>query len=146
MFTGQFNCVIDDKNRLAIPSAIRKRIDNNDTASQLYLTIGIGQCISLYPEEEFRKLASKIEALSSTDKNALKFQRIFFSKVDTLDRWDKQGRIIISQKHKIHAKLEREVVVIGLVNRVEIWDKKVWDDFDNENAGKFEEIAASVAI
>ena len=145
MFAGQFNCVIDDKNRMAIPSAIRKLIDKNGTSNQLYLTLGIGQCLYLYPEEEFKKLTNKIETRSSSNKNGVKFLRIFLSKVETFDGWDKQGRIIIPQKHKNHAHLEKEIVVVGFINKVEIWDKKIWEHYENENANNFEEMAESVS-
>lgn len=146
MFTGEYQCVIDEKNRIAIPSVIRKHIDNGDNGNGnvLYITIGMDQCLSLYPEHQFEELVNnRIKQLPLTNKKARDFQRLFFSNAHTLERWDKQGRILIPQKLKDYAMLDKEVVVIGMLNMIEFWDKKEWETH-KENIGKFEEIAEDI--
>lgn len=78
MFTGQFNCVIDDKNRMAIPSVMRKRIETKGNGKDLYLTIGLEKCLFLYPVNEFDELVNKIKQLPLANKGARDFQRLFF--------------------------------------------------------------------
>ncbi|MGR3221349.1 MAG: division/cell wall cluster transcriptional repressor MraZ [Candidatus Anammoxibacter sp.] len=145
MFTGEYHCVIDEKNRMAIPSVIRKCIENGDNSNVLYITIGMDQCLAIYPEHEFEELVNnRIKQLPLTNKKARIFQRLFFSNAHTLEQWDKQGRIVIPQKLKDLATLDREVVIIGILNRIELWDRKLWDAFIKENEGKFEEIAEDI--
>ncbi len=142
MFTGEYNCVIDEKNRIAVPSIMRKRIDVNANGAFLYVTIGMDQCLALYPEHQFEELVNnRMKQLPLTNKKARDFQRLFFSNAHPIEKWDKQGRIVIPQKLKDYAKLEKDVSIIGVMNRIELWDKSVWDGLNSENAGRFEEIA-----
>ncbi|MGR3178961.1 MAG: division/cell wall cluster transcriptional repressor MraZ [Candidatus Anammoxibacter sp.] len=145
MFTGEYHCVVDEKNRMAIPSVLRKRIESSNNSNVLYITIGMDQCLAIYPEHQFEELVNnRIKQLPLTNKKARNFQRLFFSNAHTLDKWDKQGRIVIPQKLKDYATLDREVVIIGILNRIELWDKKLWDAFNKENEGKFDEIAEDI--
>lgn len=145
MFTGEYNCVIDEKSRMAIPSAIRRSFDCGDTGRNLlYLTIGTDQCLYLYPEQQFKELVGRIKQLSLDDKKARNFQRIFFSNVHTIEQWDKQGRIVIPQKLKSYAMFDKETTVIGMVHMVELWDSKKWEDH-KESVGDFNDISENIA-
>ncbi len=146
MFTGEYNCTFDEKNRVAIPSAMRKKIDITVEVDILYMTIGMDQCLALYPRNQFEELVNnRIKQLPLANKKARDFQRLFFSNARTIDKWDKQGRIVIPQKLKDYAGIDKEISIIGIMNRIEIWDKKKWETLSAENADKFEEIAEDIS-
>lgn len=144
MFTGEYHYVIDEKNRVAIPAVWRKRIDSTVDGMGLYITIGMDQCLILYLPRQFEEQINRIKQLPFTSKKARDFQRLFFSSMYPLEGWDKQGRIMIPQKLKDYAKIDKEVFIIGIMNHMEIWDKSEWHKFKEENSGRFSEIAEDI--
>lgn len=146
MFTGEHTCTVDDKNRMAIPAVMRKRIDMSFDAEILYITIGLDKCLALYPKKEFEELVNnRIKNLPLANRKARDFQRLFLSNARPIDKLDKQGRIMIPQKLKEFAGIDKDVYITGVLNRMEIWDKKKWDDLNSENEGKFDDIAEDIA-
>ncbi len=138
MFTGKYNHVIDDNNRLAIPSILRKCIDEEKDGKGFYITPGLDRCLAIYPPLQFRELTKKLEQLMFTNQKARNFQRLFFSKSSGCVECDKQGRIIIPQMLKEHADLEKEVVIVGVMNKIEIWDLQHWKEYETDHEQNFE--------
>ena len=104
------------------------------------ITRGLDSCLFGYSLQEWQKVESKIKSLPITKKNARTFQRFFFSGATEVEI-DKQGRINIPNSLIEHASLEKECVVNGLSNRIEIWDKDRWEDLLVESEASVEEIA-----
>lgn len=122
MLTGEFNHSIDAKGRLIIPSKFRENLGEN-----FVITKGLDGCLFLYPDNEWKTFEEKLRTLPLTNKDARIFTRFFLgSAVD--GGLDKQGRVLISSALRNFAHLEKEVVLVGVLDRVEIWDKAKWEE------------------
>lgn len=140
MFMGQFQHSLDSKGRLIIPSKFREILD-----SSFVLTKGLDKCLFVYPKNEWSLLEQKLKALPFTQKDARAFIRFFFAgAVET--ETDKQGRILIPPHLREHAQIERDVVIIGVSNRAEIWSQELWDEYSDEAALAYEEIAEKIDL
>lgn len=138
MFMGQYNHTIDSKGRLIIPAKFREHLGNT-----FILTRGLDQCLFGYPIHEWKLIEEKMKGLPLTKKDARAFTRFFFSGATECEI-DKQGRINISTPLIQYAKLEKECVVIGVSNRIEIWSKEVWEQYFSESEESFAEIAENM--
>ena len=142
MFYGEFKHSIDRKGRLILPSKFREA-SKEYTIERFFLTRGLDKCIFMFTEDEWRSQEQKFKSMSFTKKETRSFNRMFFSgAVDVAP--DKQGRFIIPNYLKDYATIKRETVVIGVSNRIEIWDKKCWEDFYSKSNGSFEQIAENL--
>ncbi len=134
MFMGQYNHAIDDKGRLTIPSKMR-----NDLGSEFIITRGLDGCLFVYPKCEWENIINKYKELPNT-KDARNFMRFFLSGATTLEL-DKVGRINIPTNLIDFANLDKDCVIIGVNEHLEIWNKKSFDDFINTNIESFSDIA-----
>ncbi|GJQ48389.1 MAG: division/cell wall cluster transcriptional repressor MraZ [Candidatus Kuenenia stuttgartiensis] len=141
MFTGEYRHTIDTKNRLAIPASLRESINEEVEGKGFYITRGLDTCLFMYTPKEWQGVVSKIEQSSFTNKKARQFQRLFFSKAQHISVTDPHGRILIPQYLKEIANIQKNVVIVGVNNRIEIWDEKNWSDFESETNEEYEEIA-----
>ena len=141
MFTGEYRHTIDTKNRLAIPASLRESINEEVEGKGFYITRGLDTCLFMYTPKEWQGVVSKIEQSSFTNKKARQFQRLFFSKAQHINVTDPHGRILIPQYLKEIANIQKNVVIVGVNNRIEIWDEKNWSDFESETNEEYEEIA-----
>ena len=136
MLTGEFNHSIDTKGRLIIPSKFRDILGDD-----FVITKGLDGCLFLYPANEWKIFEEKLRTLPLTNKNARTFTRFFLgSAVD--GGLDKQGRVLISSALRAFAGLDKEVVLVGVLGRVEIWDKAKWDENNTEVEENMDDIAA----
>ncbi len=138
MFTGKYLHTIDDNNRLAIPSSIRKCVDEKKEGKGFYITPGLDKCLALYSPLHFEETSEKLTEPMFTNRKARNFQRLFFSMSSSVVTCDKQGRIIIPQLHKDYAGLKKEVIIIGVMDKIEIWDLQQWNEFEEDNVQNFE--------
>ncbi|MEC2074705.1 division/cell wall cluster transcriptional repressor MraZ [Metabacillus fastidiosus] len=138
MFMGEYKHTIDVKGRMIIPSKFRLEL-----GEVFILTRGLDKCLFGYPLSEWRQIEEKLKTLPLTKKDARAFTRFFFSGAMECEL-DKQGRINISAPLMQYAKLEKECVVIGVSNRIELWSKPIWDEYVKEQEQSFEEIAENM--
>ncbi len=138
MFMGEYKHTIDAKGRMIIPSKFRLEL-----GEVFILTRGLDKCLFGYPLSEWRQIEEKLKTLPLTKKDARAFTRFFFSGAMECEL-DKQGRINISAPLMQYAKLEKECVVIGVSNRIELWSKPIWDEYVKEQEQSFEEIAENM--
>jgi MraZ protein len=139
MFYGEYAHAIDNKGRLILPSRIRE-VAKAHYVERFYLTRGLDKCLFMFAEEEWKTAEQKFKGMSFTKQDARKFNRFYFSGAVEMVP-DKQGRILIPTYLKDFAGIKRDVVIIGVANRVEIWDKNRWNEFYNANLDSFEETA-----
>ncbi len=128
MFMGEYSHTIDTKGRLIIPAKFRELL-----GEEFVLTKGLDGCLSIYPMEEWKSFEEKLKSLPLTNKNARKFSRFFVSGA-TVCELDKQGRILVPSTLREFAGLEKDVVLTGSLNRIEIWSKTKWtenSDYDD---------------
>jgi MraZ protein len=128
MFKGEYNHTIDPKGRLIIPSRFRELL-----GEEFVITKGLDGCLSIYPQEEWESFEEKLRALPLTNKNARTLTRFFVAGACTCEL-DKQGRILVPQTLREFAGLDKDVVLAGNLNRIEVWSKEAWAkncDFDD---------------
>jgi len=135
MFMGEFKHVLDEKKRLIIPSKYR-----DELGSTFILTRGIDKCLFLYSNEEWNCLTAKLRTLSFTKKDARNFLRFFLSGATNLE-FDKQGRVVLPANLLEYAEIQKDCVIVGVGERVEIWSKENWDKFYEDNASDLSDIA-----
>lgn len=123
MFIGEYQHSVDEKGRLAVPVKFR-----DDLAKGAVVTRGLDNCLFLYTEEEWGKLATKLASLSITQAGSRAFSRLMLSGAMDV-RVDKQGRIILPDYLRKYAGINKKVIVAGLYNRLEIWDEKGWNQY-----------------
>jgi len=104
------------------------------------ITRGLDQCLFVYPMNEWSILEQKLKSLPLMKSDARAFTRFFFSGATECE-WDKQGRVNLPGNLRGYAGLEKECVVIGVSNRVEIWSKDTWEAYFQQSEGTFNEIA-----
>lgn len=134
MFMGEYHYSIDDKGRLTIPSKLRY-----DLGEKFIVTRGLDNCLFVYPMEEWNNVINKYKELPNT-KDARNFMRFFLSGA-TVCEFDKQGRINIQTPLLNYAKLNKDCVIIGVNDRLEIWSKDMWEEFINQNEANLSDIA-----
>ncbi|WP_018753262.1 division/cell wall cluster transcriptional repressor MraZ [Paenibacillus sanguinis] len=135
MFMGEFQHSIDDKGRIIIPAKFRDLLGNS-----FVVTRGLDQCLFVYPSQEWEVLEQKLKALPLMKSDARAFTRFFFSGATECE-WDKQGRVNLPGNLRQYAKLEKDCVVLGVSNRVEIWSKNTWEQYFQQSEDTFNEIA-----
>lgn len=135
---GEFQHNIDAKGRMIVPAKFRSGLGET-----FIITRGLDKCLFIYPMDEWHELEKKLKKLPLTKKDARAFIRFFFSGAMECEV-DKQGRINIPQPLRNYAQLEKECVVIGVSNRVEVWSSNEWEDYFNESEESFSEIAENL--
>ena len=138
MFMGEYRHTIDAKGRMIVPAKFREGL-----GEQFVLTRGLDQCLFGYPMNEWKPIEEKLKALPLTKKDARAFTRFFFSGATECEL-DKQGRVNIASSLLNYAKLEKECVVIGVSNRIELWSKVIWEQYTEEQEDSFAEIAENM--
>lgn len=138
MFIGEYQHNIDVKGRLIIPSKFRDKLGET-----FIVTRGLDQCLFGYSLAEWSVIEDKLKTLPLTKKDARAFTRFFFSGAIECEM-DKMGRINIAPNLRQYAKLEKECVVVGVTNRIEIWDQTTWNTYMNESEDSFGEIAENL--
>lgn len=138
MFMGEYSHTIDVKGRLIIPARFREGLGD-----RFIVTKGLDNCLFVYPQDEWGALEQKLKSLPFTRADARAFVRFFFSGAGECEV-DKQGRILIPANLREYAQLSKDVVVLGVSSRVEIWSKEQWDKYNNMAAENFEEIAEKI--
>ena len=135
---GEYQHSVDAKGRLIVPAKFREAL-----GEMFVITRGLDNCLFGYPMNEWRKLEEKLKDLPMTKKDTRAFARFFFSGATEVEI-DKQGRINIPSTLITHAHLEKECVVLGVSNRIEIWAKDAWETYFNESEQSFNEIAENM--
>ena len=143
MLMGEYNHTIDAKGRVTIPAKFRDELGNH-----FVVTRGLADCLSAYSYERWQKIEANLGKISLTNKAGMKLTRIILGNAIECEV-DRMGRILITQALRSKAELDKDVVLVGLGDRIEIWDKAKWDDvnsaeaFDNmtdEELSKLEEL------
>ncbi len=141
-FKGRYSYSVDNKGRIALPVKLRKNVspEANET---FVISRGFEQCLFVYPQDEWNKVEQMIRGLSSSNP-----QHRFL--VRTLLQWatdtqlDSQSRITIPQDLLKFANIENEVLVIGVLERIEIWNPKIYEEYMNNQPATYETVAESV--
>ena len=139
MLLGEFCHSLDAKGRVSIPSKFRDNLGGT-----FILTKGLDSCLFAYSKEEWSKFDEKLKTLPLTNVNARNFVRFFFAGATECEI-DKQGRINIPQNLREYASLKKDVCIIGVSTRMEIWDKKLWEEYTNPMNTNKNEMASQMS-
>ncbi|MFA6357655.1 MAG: division/cell wall cluster transcriptional repressor MraZ [Candidatus Omnitrophota bacterium] len=139
MFYGEFEHSIDRKGRLILPAKFRE-VAKNQFVEKFFVTRGLDKCLFMFAEEEWRSQENKFKTMSFTKQQSRTFNRLLFSGAVEVGS-DKQGRILVPQYLKDFAEIKKDVMIVGVSNRIEIWSKDKWHDFYANSRESFEEIA-----
>lgn len=135
MFIGEFNHNVDDKGRMSIPSRFRDNL-----GEKFYVTKGLDNCLFVFPVDEWKAFEAKLNKLPLAKANARAFVRTFYSGAMECGL-DKQGRINVSSNLREHGELEKEVCIIGVGTRIEIWSKSNWEHYNNPENFSYDDLA-----
>ncbi|MFH1246639.1 MAG: division/cell wall cluster transcriptional repressor MraZ [Candidatus Liptonbacteria bacterium] len=135
MLLGEYKHNLDIKGRMAIPAKFREPL-----IAGAIVTRGIDNCLFLFSKQEWEKLAEKLISLPLAQANSRAFVRLMLAGAMDVEV-DAQGRVLIPDYLRKYAGLGKEVVVIGLYNRIEIWDAAEWERYKEKTEGASEEIA-----
>lgn len=122
MLLGEYNHTIDEKGRLIIPAKFR-----NDLGENVVICKGLEGCLFVYSQEEWESFVNELKSLPRMNKDARIFKRYFFGSASE-GSFDKQGRVSVPASLRKAAHLEKDVVLVGVQDRVEIWDKALWEE------------------
>lgn len=138
MLMGEYLHTVDVKGRLILPAKFR------DELGELFIvTKGLDNCLFVYAKEEWAILEGKLKQLPLAKPEARAFVRFFFAGAAEVE-CDKQGRVLLPTNLRDYAQLEKDVVVLGVSNRVEIWSKSVWDNYSEQISPTVANIAESL--
>lgn len=132
MFMGEYNHTIDTKGRIIVPSKFREALGD-----EFVVTGGLDGCLFVYPNDEWMEFIAQLKNLPGS-KEARQLQRYFLAGAASCEV-DKQGRILIPNKLRESAALEKDIVFVGVLNKIEIWSKERWDS--NNDYGDMDQIA-----
>ncbi len=135
MFIGEHHHTLDGKGRLILPARFRANLGERCIATR-----GLDHCLFVFPMEEWRQLEQKLRGLPLTKTEARAFSRFFFSGATECEL-DAQGRILIPPSLREYAAVNREVVIIGVSSRIEIWAKERWLEYCSHAEESYEKLA-----
>ncbi|MDD4802418.1 MAG: division/cell wall cluster transcriptional repressor MraZ [Syntrophomonas sp.] len=138
MFLGEHQHSLDSKGRITVPSKFREEL-----GASFIATKGLDNCLFIYPLDEWKTIEAKLRALPFTRADVRSFARFFFSGASELEI-DKQGRILLPANLREYAMIDKELVVIGVGSRLEIWATEKWAQYNQIAESSYENIAENL--
>lgn len=138
MFLGEYQHSLDAKGRITVPAKFRDELGINFVATK-----GLDNCIFLYPPQEWQRIEHKLHSLPFTRADVRSFTRFFFSGAAEMEI-DKQGRILLPLNLREYAAIEKDLLIIGVGSRVEIWSDRKWAEYTAATASSYEALAESL--
>lgn len=138
MFMGEYRHTMDEKGRVIMPAKFREALGEN-----FVITRGLDNCLFVYPHSEWQVLEEKLKRLPLTRQDARAFVRYLLSGAAECE-FDKQGRVPIPNSLRDHGLINKDVVIIGVANRIELWSKEKWDEYLKRAEESYEELAETM--
>ena len=139
MFMGEFTCKIDDKGRFMLPSKFREILQDDE----FVITRGLDNSIDLFPSSEWENIENELRKLKRTDSKHRAYQRFVLSAATKLTV-DKQGRVNLPNSLTEHAKINKNIIVTGMVDKIEIWAEEVWKEYIEKTESSIEDIVEEI--
>lgn len=140
MFIGEYEHNVDVKGRVIMPAKLRE-----DIGDKFIITKGLDGCLFAYSQSEWANFEEKLKSLPLAQKNARNFVRFFLSGAVECEI-DKQGRFLIPANLREHANLDKEIVIIGVGTRLEIWNRELWTTYSSDENISADEIAENMTM
>ena len=143
-FRGSYSHTIDHKGRVSIPAKYRRQL-SGDADETFVVLRGLESCIALYPADEFRHLDERLRARSFSDEATRRYQRMML--VDSRDETlDAQGRVALPPRLIAHAQLTKDVLVVGLLDHLELWNPELFETYLQSSDRTYEQIAGELLL
>ena len=142
-FIGTYECKIDDKGRLKVPSSLIKQMENFDNKTFVVKRSVFQKCLEVYPMEAWDKVMDKINKLNRFNKQNADFIRMFTAGVKTVEL-DNAGRLQVSKDFTLYSNLHKDIVVTSAGELFEIWDKEAYERVISTNEADFANLAEQV--
>jgi len=126
-FLGEYEATLDAKGRFLLPAGIKKQLPQ-EGAAQFVLNRGFEKCLTLYPLQSWEPIFSEISKLNDFDPKVREFRRYFLNGAIHVDV-DAAGRLLLPKNLSEHAGLEKDIVLVSAINKIEIWDKSKYTQF-----------------
>lgn len=140
-FTSEYESKLDSKGRLVLPARIKSQLPAGDGGEgELVIRRGFEQCLIVYPMVEFKKVFSKISGLNEFNEEYRKLQRNFLSGVVTVEL-DNNGRFLIPKNMLGYAQIDKEAILVGMGNKVEIWNPSIYEKHLIQDPGELSKLA-----
>jgi MraZ protein len=140
MLIGEYEHSLDDKGRVIMPAKLRI-----DIGERFIITKGLDGCLFVFSQAEWSNFETKLKELPLTNKNARDFVRFFLSGATECEI-DKQGRFLIVNNLREYANITKEVVIIGVGTRIEIWNKSKWKEYNNNDNISADDLAENMTM
>ena len=140
MFIGEYEHSLDTKNRLSIPRRFRDQALADGDAVAFFLTRGLDECLFIFTEAQWEKVVAGLSTKPFTDSATRRFQRLFFSNAVRAEL-DGQGRILIPDNLKKVGGITRNITLVGVYDRIEVWDRERWKAVKETSGGEYESLA-----
>jgi MraZ protein len=138
-FNGNFEHTLDAKHRLTVPSKFRAQL-----AGPVFLVKGVDRCISVYPEKTYSALtAAALAGLNPLSPEARELKRFFHGNAADVEL-DSAGRVMLPPSHREHAGIDRQVMIVGAGDSLELWDLAAWKDYDPDLTARASELTAAL--
>ncbi len=128
-FLGEYESTIDTKGRFLLPAAFKKQL--GDVVTQFVINRGFEKCLTLYPQQSWEPIFANISNLNDFDPKVRTFRRYFLNGASPVEL-DSAGRLLLPKNLMAHATLDKDIVLVSALNKIEIWDKKTYEQFFNE--------------
>jgi len=128
LLTGEYELTLDDKNRLSIPSRVREQIVPEEHGSGFYLVLGPNRILNLYPDKYYQRIALAVAPRTVAPDEMLAYERVHFALAGKVEL-DRQGRVLLNEKSLRRANIKNRVMLTGVRDHLEIWDKEQWEKY-----------------
>ncbi len=137
--TGKFSRSLDEKQRVAIPKPLRECL-GHQVQRPLFAAPGTDGSLAIYPEETFARLAGRLAAGSPTARDVRDYSRLFFSQATGI-KIDRQGRLRIPNELLAWAKLEGDIILLGVQDHLELWQPDAWEQYAAQRQERYDQLA-----
>jgi len=142
-FLGEYEATLDPKGRFLLPAGIKKQLPEGDN-TQFVINRGFEKCLTLYPMSSWKPIFESISQLNDFDPRVREFRRYFLNGAISLEL-DSAGRLLLPKNLAEHGSLEKDIVLVSAVNKIEIWDKSKYQQFfESFSPESFSSLAADV--
>jgi len=137
LLTGEYQHVVDGKNRVLISNKLRSQIDADEHGSNFYLVLGANGILCLYPEKYFEQIALSIAPGTTAPDEAVAFERISFALTGKVEL-DGQGRLLLNEKLRKRAGLKDQITLIGVRDHIELWNSENWEQYLSDHISQYQ--------
>lgn len=140
---GEYKISIDSKGRFLMPAGIKKQVADGDLRDVI-INRGFEKCLVVYPAKTWEALQKKLNTLNDFNPKAREFKRVFLNGATAVEL-DKTGRVLLPKSLQDHAQLDKDMVLVGLGNKMELWSSDLYEKYMEESMSGFSDLASEVA-